>query len=59
MAFCRSLPHECGVVAVPNQVFYADAATGRHLVRFSFAKRPEVLDDAAARLAKLGGKGAS
>ena len=57
MAFCRSLPHECGVVAVPNQVFYADPATGRHLVRFSFAKRPEVLDDAVARLAKLARKG--
>ena len=58
MAFCRALPEACGVVAVPNQVFYADPATGRHLVRFSFAKRPEVLEEAAARLAKLGGEGA-
>ena len=53
MAFCRELPGRCGVVAVPNQVFYADPAAGRHLVRFSFAKRPEVLREAAARLAKL------
>ncbi len=59
MAFCRSLPELCGVVAVPNQVFYADAATGRHLVRFSFAKRTEVLRDAVARLGKLGGRGGS
>ena len=59
MAFCRSLPHDCGVVAIPNQVFYADPATGRHLVRFSFAKRPEVLEDAAARLAGLGHGGTS
>jgi N-succinyldiaminopimelate aminotransferase len=54
MAFCRELPERCGVVAVPNQVFYADPAGGRHLVRFSFAKRPEVLEDAVARLGKLG-----
>ncbi|HET9559033.1 MAG TPA: aminotransferase, partial [Actinomycetota bacterium] len=53
MAFCRGLPDACGVVAVPNQVFYADAAAGRHLVRFSFAKRQAVLEDAVARLAKL------
>jgi N-succinyldiaminopimelate aminotransferase len=55
MAFCRELPERVGIVAVPNQVFYADPAAGRHLVRFSFAKRPEVLREAAARLAKLGG----
>jgi N-succinyldiaminopimelate aminotransferase len=54
MAFCRELPERCGVVAVPNQVFYADLTAGRHLVRFSFAKRPEVLEDAVARLGKLG-----
>jgi len=54
MGFCRELPERVGVVAVPNQVFYADPDAGRHLVRFSFAKRPEVLREAAARLAKLG-----
>jgi N-succinyldiaminopimelate aminotransferase len=54
MAFCRELPERCGVVAVPNQVFYADRTAGRHLVRFSFAKRPEVLEDAVARLGKMG-----
>jgi N-succinyldiaminopimelate aminotransferase len=53
MAFCRELPERCGVVAVPNQVFYANPATGRHLVRFSFAKRPPVLEEAVARLGKL------
>jgi hypothetical protein len=50
------------VVAIPNQVFYGDPAAGRHLVRFSFAKRREVLHEAAARLATLaagsGGSGA-
>ena len=53
LAFCRSLPRRCGVVAVPNVVFYDDQAAGRSHVRFAFCKRDEVLADAAARLAKL------
>ena len=53
MAFCRALPHRCGVVAIPNEVLYADKAAGRHLVRFAFCKRLEVLDEAVARLRTL------
>jgi N-succinyldiaminopimelate aminotransferase len=53
LAFCRALPERCGVVAVPNVVFYDDAAAGKSLVRFAFCKRPEVLDEAVARLARL------
>ena len=53
MAFCRELPHRCGVVAIPNEVFYANRHEGRHLVRFAFCKRAEVLDEAVARLASL------
>ena len=53
MAFCRELPGRCGVVAVPNEVFYGDRSAGRHLVRFSFAKRHEVLREAVDRLAAL------
>lgn len=53
MTFCRELPHRCGVAAVPNAVFYVDPARGRHLVRFAFCKRPEVLAEAAERLASL------
>ncbi len=53
MAFCRDLPARCGVVAIPNQVFYADPDRGRHLVRFTFCKREEVLEEAVARLQKL------
>ena len=53
MAFCRALPGRCGVVAIPNEVFYANRHEGRHLVRFAFCKRLEVLDEAAERLAKL------
>jgi len=50
MAFCRELPHRCGVVAIPNEVFYVNKHEGRHLVRFAFCKRLEVLDQAVARL---------
>ncbi|HEY2075042.1 MAG TPA: pyridoxal phosphate-dependent aminotransferase [Streptosporangiaceae bacterium] len=53
LAFCRSLPHRCGVVAVPNVVFYDDQPAGRSQVRFAFCKRDEVLEDAAARLLTL------
>jgi N-succinyldiaminopimelate aminotransferase len=53
LAFCRSLPKRCGVVAVPSSVFYEDPSTGRHLVRFAFCKRTEVLTEAAGRLASL------
>jgi N-succinyldiaminopimelate aminotransferase len=53
LAFCRSLPYRCGVVAVPNVVFYDDQAAGRSLVRFAFCKRDEVLADAAIRLQRL------
>jgi N-succinyldiaminopimelate aminotransferase len=53
--FCRNLPYRCGIVAIPNVVFY-DAAhvdEGRHLVRFAFCKRTEVIAEAAARLKGL------
>ncbi len=53
LEFCRALPKRCGVVAVPSSVFYEDPATGRHLVRFAFCKRTEVLTEAAERLAAL------
>jgi N-succinyldiaminopimelate aminotransferase len=56
LAFCRSLPHRCGVVAVPNVVFYDDQAAGRSHVRFAFCKKDEVLADAAARLLTLNGR---
>jgi N-succinyldiaminopimelate aminotransferase len=53
LEFCRSLPERCGVVAVPSSVFYENPSTGRHLVRFAFCKRTEVLTEAAERLAGL------
>ena len=53
MAFCRALPERCGVVAVPNVVFYDDVDAGRPLVRFAFCKRMAVLEEAADRLIGL------
>lgn len=55
VAFCRELPYRCGVVGVPNAVFYdpAHRDAARHLVRFAFCKRPEVIDRAVERLATL------
>ncbi|MFI1728807.1 pyridoxal phosphate-dependent aminotransferase [Streptomyces acidicola] len=52
-AFCRALPERCGVVAVPNSVFYDDPEAGRSQVRFTFCKRDDVLDEATSRLRHL------
>jgi N-succinyldiaminopimelate aminotransferase len=53
LAFCRSLPERCGVVAVPNVVFYDDRAAGLPLVRLACCKRAEVIDEAVTRLKGL------
>ncbi|MGY1848351.1 MULTISPECIES: pyridoxal phosphate-dependent aminotransferase [unclassified Blastococcus] len=55
LAFCRALPERAGVVAVPTVVFYTPehAALGRHLVRFAFCKRDDVLGEAVERLRRL------
>ncbi|MGV9955514.1 pyridoxal phosphate-dependent aminotransferase [Streptomyces cellulosae] len=52
-AFCRALPERCGVVAIPNSVFYDDPDAGRSQVRFTFCKRDEILDEATSRLRRL------
>ncbi|MFJ3787780.1 pyridoxal phosphate-dependent aminotransferase [Kitasatospora sp. NPDC090091] len=51
--FCRALPERCGVVAIPNAVFYDDPEAGRPLVRFTFCKKDEVLQEAVTRLQRL------
>ena len=53
LAFCRALPERCGVVAIPNAVFYDDKRAGAPFVRFTFCKRTEVLMEALERLAVL------
>lgn len=52
-AFCRALPERCGVVAIPNAVFYDHRDEGAPFVRFAFCKRADVLEEAVARLKSL------
>ncbi|MER5792101.1 pyridoxal phosphate-dependent aminotransferase [Streptomyces sp. NPDC001980] len=52
-AFCRALPERCGVVAIPNAVFYDHREAGAPFVRFAFCKRTSVLEEAASRLKSL------
>ena len=51
--FCWQLPERIGVAAVPVQVFTDDPGRWRHIVRFAFCKRDDVLDEAIKRLHKL------
>ncbi len=53
LVFCRELPKRCGVVADPELRLLRRPSTGRHLVRFAFCKRTDVLTEAAQRLALL------
>ena len=50
VAFCRHITEEAGVAAIPVSAFYEEGEAPRHYARFAFCKRPEVLDDAIARL---------
>jgi N-succinyldiaminopimelate aminotransferase len=52
--WCATLPERCGIVAIPTSVFYDDKAAAPTLARFAFCKRPEVIAEAARRLAALG-----
>ncbi|MCP2166050.1 pyridoxal phosphate-dependent aminotransferase [Goodfellowiella coeruleoviolacea] len=50
---CWQLPERIGVAAVPVQVFTDHPERWRHLIRFAFCKRDDVLDEAIQRLHKL------
>ncbi|MGV0745320.1 pyridoxal phosphate-dependent aminotransferase [Mycolicibacterium sp. XJ870] len=56
-AFCAELPHKAGVAAIPMSAFCdADASHAdlwNHLVRFTFCKRDDTLDEAIRRLEVL------
>ncbi|GAA4559861.1 pyridoxal phosphate-dependent aminotransferase [Planotetraspora kaengkrachanensis] len=54
LEFAMRLPELAGVVAIPTQVFYDRPERGRQFVRFAFCKRDEVIDEAVARLSRLG-----
>ncbi|MGN6793078.1 MAG: pyridoxal phosphate-dependent aminotransferase [Streptosporangiaceae bacterium] len=51
--FCRKLPYQAGVVAIPMVVFYDNAEEGQFHVRFAFCKKEEVLKEALNRLSAL------
>ncbi len=57
--FCAALPEQVGVAAIPLSAFcYPDgphAKAWNHLVRFTFCKRDDTLDEAIRRLAALKG----
>jgi aspartate/methionine/tyrosine aminotransferase len=50
LVFCRMLPEKAGVAAIPCSVFWNDRNSGRHLIRFCFAKREETLHEGIKRL---------
>ncbi|HVK22619.1 MAG TPA: pyridoxal phosphate-dependent aminotransferase [Actinokineospora sp.] len=54
LELCRELPGRIGVAGVPVQVFTDNPDRWRHLVRFAFCKKDEILDEAIERLHKLG-----
>jgi N-succinyldiaminopimelate aminotransferase len=56
-AFCAALPEKVGVAAIPMSAFCDPAgphfAAWNHLVRFTFCKRDDTLDEAIRRLGAL------
>ncbi|MFI7669780.1 pyridoxal phosphate-dependent aminotransferase [Nocardia sp. NPDC049526] len=50
LAFCRELPARLGVAAVPLIAFADNVEAWNHLVRFTFCKRDETLDEGVRRL---------
>jgi N-succinyldiaminopimelate aminotransferase len=55
--FCAELPHRAGVAAIPLSAFCdpdgPSLAAWNHLVRFTFCKRDDTIDEALRRLAVL------
>jgi len=55
--FCRMLPQEYGVAAIPTSAFYLHKEQGKHLVRWAFCKTEDMITQALQRLSKLEGRG--
>jgi aspartate/methionine/tyrosine aminotransferase len=53
VSFAKYLVQEIGVATVPGSSFYRDPRDGARQLRFAFCKKPETLDEASRRLAKL------
>lgn len=57
VAFCRHITEHAGVTAIPVSAFYDAPNPPDHYARFAFCKRPDVLDEAVARLKRHFGQG--
>jgi len=53
VAFAKWLVTEVGVAGVPGSSFFSRRELGRHLIRFTFCKTPDVLDEAGVRLSRV------
>jgi N-succinyldiaminopimelate aminotransferase len=56
MEFARMLPNQCGVVAIPHQVFTESGQEFKEYVRWAFCKKPEVLTEAVERIRAISSK---
>jgi aspartate/methionine/tyrosine aminotransferase len=56
VAFAHWLVRDVGVAGVPGSSFFSRPELGRHLIRFTFAKRHETLREAAARVRVAAGR---
>jgi aminotransferase len=55
IAFANWLVREVGVAGVPGSSFFSRRELGRHLIRFTFCKTADVLDEAGTRLRRVRG----
>jgi aspartate/methionine/tyrosine aminotransferase len=53
VAFAHWLVKEVGVAGVPGSSFFSRRELGRHLIRFTFCKTPDILAEAGARLGRV------
>ncbi len=54
VAFANWLVREIGVAGVPGSSFFSRRELGRDLIRFTFCKTADLLDEAGARLLGAG-----
>jgi aminotransferase len=53
IAFANWLVRDVGVAGVPGSSFFSRRELGRHLIRFTFCKTADVLEEAGARLGRV------
>jgi len=53
VAFANWLVRDVGVAGVPGSSFFSRRELGRDLIRFTFCKTPDLLDEAGARLGRV------